>query len=698
MKQETQSRNTSVTGALSSKKFGISDEDQSHIIGILRDRLYSDKPLAVLREYSTNAADAHVEAGIPDRPIRVVLPTILSPVLRIRDYGLGIPKDSIANVFVRYGKSTKRGNNQTTGMLGIGCKSGFAYSDTFSIINHHDGIKTVYSAIIDDSDLGDMIELAAVPTAETGVEISIPVQIKHVSEFREKAYALFQNFDVTPNVNMVIPKRTYTETGTGWSVRDSSKPGAVAIMGNIGYQIKPERLLNVDKSLRDLLTSHIDFHFPIGALNIAASREDLEYKAKTINAITTALRICQRELSERILTSLNSSKSIWEARNAYFKALYLSTTTLQKSVLAAAATWDGKAIESSVKISDVGIFSSKLANNSGELVTRQWCKSYHRYNSSEFIVVADVKSAWNLRSGELVTQEQAKGNSLRLDNAIMLRKEGVSDAKTLMPLVEKWMETNGYTGAPIYRLSDYSAPKKNVSKAVNKHLKSKAFELNMNGYIAQRQKPSNNWIPTTCDFENGSGVYLVLDRFRTNFKIDGMKRALKLLGKDLPTVKIIGIRSAEKVKLGKKWVEVNTWYNDLLKAEILANPEIKEDIKTSDIRRYKHCTAWLESVIKLLEAENCTGKLVSNYKDILAKVRSSKAQDPDAKTKFLKGHMAMCGVTFSSLNIYSVSDRISEVAKLYPMLRYTNLLRPSYGSLRALGEGVADYIKLIDSK
>ena len=46
-----------------------SPEDRQYIIEILRSKLYSDKILAVTREYSTNATDAHDEANIPNKPI-----------------------------------------------------------------------------------------------------------------------------------------------------------------------------------------------------------------------------------------------------------------------------------------------------------------------------------------------------------------------------------------------------------------------------------------------------------------------------------------------------------------------------------------------------------------------------------------------------------------------------------------------------
>ena len=62
-----------------SVSFGIKESGLSHIFNVLRNQLYSDKVLAVIREYSTNAVDAHIEVGKADTPIKVTLPTQMTP-------------------------------------------------------------------------------------------------------------------------------------------------------------------------------------------------------------------------------------------------------------------------------------------------------------------------------------------------------------------------------------------------------------------------------------------------------------------------------------------------------------------------------------------------------------------------------------------------------------------------------------------
>ena len=71
-----------------------------------RDGFYSNKELAPVREYSTNARDAHIQSGQAERPIEVTLPSQLSPELRIRDFGNGLTFEAIADVYFRYWKST----------------------------------------------------------------------------------------------------------------------------------------------------------------------------------------------------------------------------------------------------------------------------------------------------------------------------------------------------------------------------------------------------------------------------------------------------------------------------------------------------------------------------------------------------------------------------------------------------------------
>ena len=84
--QELSPQSLKSHGIQNSVNFGIKSSGLHHILGILRNQLYSDKVLAVLREYTCNAVDAHTQAGCPERPIEVILPNAMNPFIKIRDF------------------------------------------------------------------------------------------------------------------------------------------------------------------------------------------------------------------------------------------------------------------------------------------------------------------------------------------------------------------------------------------------------------------------------------------------------------------------------------------------------------------------------------------------------------------------------------------------------------------------------------
>ena len=69
-------------GIENSNQFTIAQT--SKMFKILSDSLYSDKVMAVIRELSTNAYDAHIAANNKN-PFKVILPTRANPSFTVRD-------------------------------------------------------------------------------------------------------------------------------------------------------------------------------------------------------------------------------------------------------------------------------------------------------------------------------------------------------------------------------------------------------------------------------------------------------------------------------------------------------------------------------------------------------------------------------------------------------------------------------------
>jgi hypothetical protein len=160
-----------VIGGNKSQSFGISDS--AEFFNILSNTLYSDKPLAVTREVLCNAWDAHIAAGKTDVPIEI---TLTKAHLIIRDRGTGIRKELMHSTYCVYGNSTKQNDGHQTGGFGLGCKAPYAYTDNFEVTNFNAGEKTIYRMSKSSGEVGGkpgMLEVVAVPTDETGLQVKI---------------------------------------------------------------------------------------------------------------------------------------------------------------------------------------------------------------------------------------------------------------------------------------------------------------------------------------------------------------------------------------------------------------------------------------------------------------------------------------------------------------------------------------------
>lgn len=276
----------------------IDQSSLAHIMSVLTD-LYSDPELAVIREYATNALDAHVEAGVK-RPIEVTLPSPLSPFFKIRDYGTGLDAEDIRDIYSRYGTSTKRESNDVVGMLGLGCKSALTYSDQFTITSTK-GNRTIQVLVSRDEDgSGSMTIVSDGPAeGEQGTEIIVPA--KRVNSFEAKADKFFSVWaEDTVLVNGKHPARVDGLWLSDKLLLSDTYGEDCVVMGNVAYpwlSDEDERYSYGSYSRRFHLVAFVD----IGEVLFTPSREALQgtkqVKAKlaqlrqdTANAIEPAVQ------------------------------------------------------------------------------------------------------------------------------------------------------------------------------------------------------------------------------------------------------------------------------------------------------------------------------------------------------------------------------------------------------------------------
>lgn len=313
------------------KTFSIGDP--LVIMKILRSKLYSNPIKILIQEYLCNARDANREAGNFEGNIEVQCPTVFSRSFEVRDYGIGISPDRMENVFIRYGESTKRGNNIQTGGFGIGAKSGWAYSDSFSITTvTQEGdirVKRFYSAIIDETEKGSLIKIAddMIVDEPTGTRITVPV--------KDKDYRLFESY-IKQTVffwkeNVIVAgfsdtkfkfddtdvaysgenwKLLKKENGAGMKIHGeyARRSNCLAIIDGIQYDIKHDVGNNLDPKLEiyDIFNNMFLIYFKTGELNVSANREELYYDDKTKNKIAERLVEIKNEFINKVSDKFNS--------------------------------------------------------------------------------------------------------------------------------------------------------------------------------------------------------------------------------------------------------------------------------------------------------------------------------------------------------------------------------------------------------
>jgi hypothetical protein len=320
----------------------IMRDAMAHIMSVLTN-LYSDARLAVLREYATNALDAHREAGL-NKPITVVLPSDYKPTLIIEDYGVGMSTDEILNLYSSYGASTKRETNEQTGMLGLGSKSALAYSSQFTVRSRKGGVETSALVYLNDLGEGEIKIVDTKATTETGTRIEIPVVPKDIPAFAKAANSLFifwnpadvevkgssqrygikeQDWSwVTPSIALA-PQHIFDKEER-WNRYEDAK--VYVVMGGVPYIVDKSKLSDEAKAgyaNLPLNTNSLVFIAPIGSVQFVPSREALYYTNNTNATLTELFAEYVAKVGKFIEAEVDKAKTRPDALRAYEKHAHL---------------------------------------------------------------------------------------------------------------------------------------------------------------------------------------------------------------------------------------------------------------------------------------------------------------------------------------------------------------------------------------
>lgn len=310
----TKTNDIVVSGNLNGDKIamGVHASSLQKLIGILTD-LYSDPLGAVIREYSTNAIDSHIAAGIK-RPIEVSLPSALSPYFRVRDFGVGLSVDDVRDIYSQYGASTKDTSNDFNGMLGLGSKSALTYTSQFNVVAIKGGVKATVVVSRAADGTGTMEVVDTVSTTEgNGVEVIIPV--RYGSEFEQKARKFYSFWKPgTVLVNGAEPSliKGNEVCPDVYSVQGLDRD--YIVQGNVAYPV--EGGLYTQSYYKDF---GVVAYVPNGTVTFAPSREALMYDTVTKTVVEKVKSDFKAGLAASIQADIDMQPSNAEALAAFHK-------------------------------------------------------------------------------------------------------------------------------------------------------------------------------------------------------------------------------------------------------------------------------------------------------------------------------------------------------------------------------------------
>lgn len=312
-----------VVGAKDAQELGISNS--AEFFHILSSTLYSDKPLAVVREVLCNAWDAHIEFGCTDKAVEV---TLDNEKMIIRDFGPGISHDDIVPIYGTYGASTKAANENVTGGFGLGCKSPFAYTDHFAVTSCHNGVKTIYRMALSAAQLGgkpSIVKIMELPTTETGMMVEIDLKnsgdysiflhyVRRIASLGEMKVEL--NGSLVPVIPFSKAKAPFVLVRRKHMKLPSNSSTAISVRcGNVVYPL-PEandyatEFMRVTETLRKITGNsysyypgssddhwHLVLLAPPGSISPTPSRESISLTEHSTKTITDLLQRSMKMLS-----------------------------------------------------------------------------------------------------------------------------------------------------------------------------------------------------------------------------------------------------------------------------------------------------------------------------------------------------------------------------------------------------------------
>lgn len=334
----------------------ISAEGAAHVMDTLTN-LYQDPKMAVIRETIANALDSHAKAGQTE-PVIVSLPTRDNCQFVVQDFGVGMNRDDIKDVFREYGTSTKRTSNLEAGAFGLGAKSPLAIANQFTLTIVKDGEKANVLVRKSPDGINKITVLGRQPTEEVnGVTVSVPVELKDLGTFRTTAakflkfavpgsllvdYAKTESVFNRPEIEKLVdPENADFE---GYVNTEYNFGESFIVMGSLPYLLSNDLFMEsaerqgLDASTR---TSQLPKYFPVplGTIDLTGNREGVRATKKTLAVIDELVASFLRSMSATAQIKIDAVENRADVREV---------TKKWEEVLGLKFQWKGEDVPSTI--------------------------------------------------------------------------------------------------------------------------------------------------------------------------------------------------------------------------------------------------------------------------------------------------------------------------------------------------------------
>jgi hypothetical protein len=405
-----------IQGKVMSNDFSIGNGDI--ILDYLSRTIYSNPIRTVCQEYISNARDAHIEMGKGDVPVRIIFPNAFDRAIKIVDEGPGITPERMINIFTKYGNSTKRGDNNQTGGFGIGSKSCFSYTDTFTIVtvSVEDGqkIRRTYVAMKETGHAPKLMEVGETQVVDewvkTGTTISIEVkQDSDIAEFKKNIISVTQFWETRPiiegcNPLPEWPARDWIFKSQDWGILNERHHNSFVCIDGIPYDIDSQAF-----SYGTLPDYDFVLFFKVGILSVALNRESIHYDDKSKAIILQRVK----EMQEGMFAVLQAQ---CDAKPTFMLACQFACSCNMYVKGNGSFTWNGKELETSLEADSVKRYLPPNTN--------------HNYRSKWEIRSIHATDFSGTRDGQVVLIDDTSDTEIQVKKRLQtLVDEGMTNTK-----------------------------------------------------------------------------------------------------------------------------------------------------------------------------------------------------------------------------------------------------------------------------